>query len=83
LGYWGGISPTGKIAKEYKTRQVQKKHGPMGGTMTVVDPDDVQRFYDDFYRYLHYFLCTGFRMHRPNDKLIRVSGSFITPALIR
>lgn len=52
MGYWGGISPTGKIAKEYKTRQVRKKDGPMGGTMTVVDADDVQRFYEDFYRYL-------------------------------
>lgn len=57
VGYWGGISPTGKIAKEYKTRQVRTKGGLFGGTMTVVDADDIQRFYDDFYRYLSEFLA--------------------------
>jgi hypothetical protein len=51
LGYWGGISPLGAIAKEYKTRAVRKKDGSIGGTITVVDADDVQRFYEDFYRY--------------------------------
>ncbi len=48
--------------------------------MTVVDADDVQRFYEDFYRYLNYFLFPHASL---DDKLIRVSGSFITPALIR
>lgn len=52
MGYWGGISPTGKIAKEYKTRQVRKRDRPFGGIINVVDADDVQRFYEDFYRYM-------------------------------
>lgn len=46
LGYWGGISPAGSIAKKYKTRVVRKNDG---GFLTVIDADDVQRFYHDFY----------------------------------
>ena len=53
LGYWGGISPTGKLAQEYKTRQVRKRDSHFGGIMTVIDVDDVHRFYADFYRYTH------------------------------
>ena len=52
LGYWGGISPTGSIAKKYKTKEVRKQDGVAGGTMTVVDADDAPRFYDDFYKFL-------------------------------
>lgn len=49
LGYWGGISPVGNIAKKYRTRVVRKNDG---GFLTVVDADDVQRFYHDFYLYV-------------------------------
>ncbi|KAK5146037.1 hypothetical protein LTR04_001128, partial [Oleoguttula sp. CCFEE 6159] len=52
LGYWGGISPDGAIAKEYKTTHVRKKDGVAGGSMLVVDADDAPRMYDDFYRFL-------------------------------
>ncbi|KAL9577683.1 MAG: hypothetical protein Q9212_006213, partial [Teloschistes hypoglaucus] len=52
LGYWGGVSPDGKIAQNYKTREVRKAEGLAGGTMTVVHEDDVSRMYDDFYRFL-------------------------------
>ncbi|KAL8719032.1 MAG: hypothetical protein Q9225_003913, partial [Loekoesia sp. 1 TL-2023] len=52
LGYWGGISPTGNIAKTYKTRKVRKAEGLAGGEMTVVHEDDVPRMYDDFYKFL-------------------------------
>ncbi|KAL8859667.1 MAG: hypothetical protein Q9178_003781 [Gyalolechia marmorata] len=52
LGYWGGVSPTGSIAQNYKTREVRKSKGLAGGTMTVVDKEDVPRMYDDFYRFL-------------------------------
>ncbi|KAI4199094.1 MAG: hypothetical protein LQ350_004849 [Teloschistes chrysophthalmus] len=52
LGYWGGVSPDGNIAKNYKTREVRKAEGLAGGTMTVVHEDDVSRMYDDFYRFL-------------------------------
>ena len=51
LGYWGGISPTGAIAKKYKTKLVQLK-GIAQGSMTVVDADDAQRLYNDFYAFL-------------------------------
>lgn len=49
FGYWGGISPTGKISKKYKIREVRKRDNFAGGTMTVVDADDAELFYDDFY----------------------------------
>lgn len=49
LGYWGGISPTGNIAKKYKIQEVRKRDGFVGDTMTVVDADDAQLLYNDFY----------------------------------
>lgn len=52
LGYWGGISPDGQIAKDYKTAEVIKKDGVSGGKMLVVDEEDVPRLYDDFYSFL-------------------------------
>ncbi|TDZ40290.1 putative galactinol--sucrose galactosyltransferase 6 [Colletotrichum spinosum] len=57
LGYWAGISPDGKIAKEYKTVEViredaERRNLPLGGKMTVVDKEDVGRFYNDFYKFL-------------------------------
>ncbi|KAM0564587.1 hypothetical protein ACHAPJ_000802 [Fusarium lateritium] len=57
LGYWGGIAPDGKIAKTYKTIEVEREDAdrrnlPLGGKMTVVAQEDVNRFYDDFYRFL-------------------------------
>ncbi|KAF2741270.1 raffinose synthase protein-like protein Sip1 [Polyplosphaeria fusca] len=53
FGYWGGIAKDGTIAKEYKTTTVRKKDGVSGGTMLVVDKDDVGRFYKDFYQFLN------------------------------
>ena len=52
LGYWGGISPEGSIAKKYKTKEVRKQGDVAGGSMTVVDADDAQKLYDDFYKFL-------------------------------
>lgn len=52
LGYWGGISPHGKIAKEYKTTKVRKPEGVTGSEWTVIDAEDVDRFYNDFYQFL-------------------------------
>ncbi|KAF2476544.1 raffinose synthase protein-like protein Sip1 [Lindgomyces ingoldianus] len=52
FGYWGGIAPEGKIAKEYKTVSVKKKDGVSGGKMLVVAEEDVGRFYKDFYQFL-------------------------------
>ena len=51
-GYWGGLSPSGKIAKEYKTIEVEKDAGIAGGIMLAVDPSDIHRLYDDFYQFL-------------------------------
>ncbi|KAJ6779979.1 hypothetical protein PWT90_03357 [Aphanocladium album] len=50
LGYWGGISPRGKIAEKYKTIQVEREDD--GANMTVVDYDDISKLYDDFYSFL-------------------------------
>ena len=49
LGYWGAVSPHGKIAEEYKTSTINKTGG---GTFTVVDEPDIDRMYDDFYKFL-------------------------------
>ncbi|KAF4963939.1 hypothetical protein FSARC_8074 [Fusarium sarcochroum] len=57
LGYWGGIAPDGKLANTYKTIEVEREDAdrrnlPLGGRMTVIAQEDVNRFYDDFYRFL-------------------------------
>ncbi|KAI0428887.1 raffinose synthase Sip1 [Xylaria sp. FL1042] len=52
LGYWGGISPRGDIAQQYQTVQVRREGWKVGGPMTVIANADVERFYDDFYRFL-------------------------------
>lgn len=49
LGYWGAISPTGQLAQDYGTVQAKK---PGGSYWTCIDPDDVNRFYNDFYQFL-------------------------------
>lgn len=51
-GYWGGLSPSGTIAKTYKTCEVEKQPGIVGGKMLAVDPVDIHRMYDDFYAFL-------------------------------
>ena len=53
MGYWGGISPEGDIAKTYKTLEVTFREGsPMAGRKLTIHPDDIHRLYDDFYRFL-------------------------------
>jgi hypothetical protein len=47
LGYWGGISPNGELAKQYKTVEVANQGG---GKWTCIAPEDIDRFYDDFYK---------------------------------
>lgn len=52
MGYWGGISPLGDLAKTYKTKEVVRKDPVAGGTMLSIDPDDINQFYNDFYSFL-------------------------------
>jgi Raffinose synthase or seed imbibition protein Sip1 len=54
LGYWGAISPTGNIARKYKTTEIRKAHqgGATAEKLTVVAAEDVERLYDDFYHFL-------------------------------
>lgn len=52
LGYWGGISPEGDIAKNYKTKVVKNVESVASRTMLAVDPDDAGRLYNDFYSFL-------------------------------
>jgi hypothetical protein len=49
LGYWGAISPTGELAKRYKTTKVQNQ---AGWKWTCIAVEDVDRFYADFYAFL-------------------------------
>ncbi|KID60423.1 raffinose synthase Sip1, partial [Metarhizium hybridum] len=51
LGYWGGISPNGLIAKTYSTIKVAQE-GENSHPLTVVGKPDVSRLYNDFYRFL-------------------------------
>ena len=56
FGYWGGISPNGSIAKNYRTKVVPRTNGNSNymrpQMITVVAADDVQRLYNDFYQFL-------------------------------
>lgn len=52
MGYWGGISPSGEIAKKYRTKEVTLKDPVAGGNILAIDPDDIRRFYEDFYSFL-------------------------------
>lgn len=50
-GYWGGVSPYGSIAKKYKTIAVRKERSLIPAeTVTMVDADDIDRMYNDFYK---------------------------------
>ncbi|KPI42247.1 putative galactinol--sucrose galactosyltransferase 6 [Cyphellophora attinorum] len=53
LGYWGGLSHDTEFTSNYKTRMVRAKlrlNTP--GDVLIIDPDDIHRFYDDFYSFL-------------------------------
>jgi len=53
MGYWGGISHDGEIAKKYKTREINLRQGsPAAGLKLAVDPEDIHRMYNDFYSFL-------------------------------
>ncbi|KAJ5675581.1 hypothetical protein N7462_008478 [Penicillium macrosclerotiorum] len=61
LGYWGGICPSSDLAKRYKTKEVRIKdpspdgpiaHNLADGKFLAIDPEDIERFYDEFYSYL-------------------------------
>ncbi len=51
-GYWGGVSPSGTIAKNYKITELKKDARIAGDKILAVDPSDIHRMYDDFYRFL-------------------------------
>ncbi|ORX93825.1 glycoside hydrolase [Basidiobolus meristosporus CBS 931.73] len=48
-GYWGGFSPDHEIGHKYRTVQVKLRNG---GTVPLVHADDIERFFDDYHRYL-------------------------------
>lgn len=52
MGYWGGIAPDGELAQQYKLKEVDRKDSVAGGRMLAIDPDDINRFYNDFYSFL-------------------------------
>jgi hypothetical protein len=54
LGYWGGISPNGELAKNYKTREVSRdslRQLP-GGSLLLIEGEEAPRLYNDFYKFL-------------------------------
>lgn len=53
FGYWGGVSPEGSLAKRYATKQVNKERDLTDtDSITVFAAEDVQRVYDDFYKWV-------------------------------
>ncbi|KAF3483956.1 DIN10 [Arthroderma uncinatum] len=52
MGYWGGISPNGDIATKYKTIEVERTDRAADSKTVIIDPDDISRFYTDFYSFL-------------------------------
>ncbi|KAL4797598.1 raffinose synthase or seed imbibition protein Sip1-domain-containing protein [Aspergillus venezuelensis] len=58
LGYWGGISPEGELASQYKTREV-RLNSTTRPSIFAIDPSDIQRFYNDFYGILSSTGITG------------------------
>jgi hypothetical protein len=55
LGYWGGISPTGDLAKNYATCSVKMRECEIPverSSYTVIDAPDIPRFFNDFYDFL-------------------------------
>ncbi|KAI0169148.1 glycoside hydrolase family 36 protein [Hypoxylon sp. FL1284] len=52
LGYWGGLSGGGELAKIYKTVQVNRDDSNLKEPMIVIAEEDVDRFYNDFYKFL-------------------------------
>lgn len=49
VGYWEGVSPDGWIASNYKCTTIKWRGGH---DVTIVDETDVDRMYNDFYRFL-------------------------------
>lgn len=68
FGYWGGTSPSGDIAKSYKTRHLKLQENGFESVqnLTAVDADDALRMYDDFYRYAKkIFSCKALLISHP------------------
>lgn len=80
FGYWGGMSPDGKVSREYSMRTFKRQEGIFlgGGTMTTVDGADVGRLYDDFYRYS--LLQVWSMILREYCALTKATASWSTPA---
>jgi hypothetical protein len=53
LGYWGGVSPVGRLAEKYKiTKARSKAIPPLSRDLHMIHADDAHRMYDDFYAFL-------------------------------
>ncbi|PSK50323.1 hypothetical protein B9Z65_267 [Elsinoe australis] len=52
MGYWGCISPNGKIAKDYATTTVDVDMSVIKCPMTVVAESAIKQMYSDFYSFL-------------------------------
>lgn len=56
MGYWGGISPDGKLARLYRTRHVNVRRDAIiaDASMLVIDPVHASKMYNEFYSFLSY-----------------------------
>ena len=56
-GYWRGLDPNSELGKQYKTFKNRGYIRPWEGNdqlvdLSCIDPNDIYRFYFDYYRYL-------------------------------
>ena len=53
FGYWGGLSHDSELKDKYNTRMLRARVRMNTPTdVLIIDPEDVHRFYDDFYSFL-------------------------------
>ncbi|KAK9373625.1 glycoside hydrolase superfamily [Lipomyces chichibuensis] len=77
LGYWNGIAPDGELGKKYNLTKCRVYNDDI----YIVSENDVNRFYDDFYKYLYSSGITAVKadvqMHIYDLEGDGISGTFV------
>ncbi|KAK9364011.1 glycoside hydrolase superfamily [Lipomyces starkeyi] len=77
LGYWNGIAPDGELGKQYNLTKCRVYNDDI----YVVSENDVNRFYDDFYKFLYSSGITAVKadvqMHIYDLEGDGISGTFV------
>ncbi|KAK9371244.1 glycoside hydrolase superfamily [Lipomyces kononenkoae] len=80
LGYWNGIAPDGELGKKYSLTKCRAYNDDI----YIISENDVNRFYDDFYKHLYSSGITAVKadvqMHIYDIQDDVISGTFIHKA---